>query len=306
MHILAEKSIFNVEDTYEKAIKKAKKKSLKRTIKASIVVSLLVVVAIVAILFVAHLYMQKTMIDYSNMKHSESIVRGANISFDRSTASYGVESAIEQDQYRKNIDGIPYTWYNEQTFYKIYDKPTTIFDTTITSFDGEQYYRNGQQVMNFLYPGMNSTNDDIDLIATLDGNDKIEVALSFKEELPVGLLLDKFPSAQWAWVIDPMNRQSFENSLQDIGKDYVSYLISEYAYGFSVQSEITIEQNVKEFKGALRELADKKSNARDLLEAVQDSLDVGGIVVTGTVEEIRPMIESENINHVSVGVIMKR
>ena len=300
------KSVFNSENTYQPTIKKARKKSLKRTIITSIVVTLTTLVAMIVILFVAHLYMQKTMTNYANLKLDEAIVQGANITFDHGTASYGIESAITQDQYRKNIDGVPYTWYNEQTLFKIYDKPTTIFDTTITSFDGEQYYRNGQRVMNFLYPGMKNPNDEVNLLTTLDSNDKIEVAISFKEELPVDKMLEKFPAAQWAWVIDPMNRDSIEGSLQDIGTDYLSYVISEYAYGFSIQPENSIEKNVEEFKQGLHSLSDKQSNAKRLLETIQDSLKVGGIVVTGTVEEILPMIEQDEINYVSVGVIIPR
>ena len=261
---MSEKSIFDSKDTYQPTIKKAKKKSLKRTILISIAVTLTTVIVGVVIFLVAHLYMQKTMTDYYNLQVSESTVRGANITLDNGGASsYGIESAITQDQYRKNIDGIPYTWYNEQTLYKIYDKPTTLLDTRITSFDGEQYYRNGQRVMNFLYPRMKNPNDDVNLLRTLDSKDKIEIAISFNEELPVDKMLEIFPTAQWAWVIDPMNRDSIERSLQDIGTDYLSYLISEYAYGFSIQPESTIEKNVKEFKQGLHSLSEKQSNRSD-------------------------------------------
>ncbi|NYF26125.1 anti sigma factor C-terminal domain-containing protein [Sporosarcina sp. JAI121] len=302
---MSEKSIFDPKDTYQPTIKKAKKKSLKRTILVSIAVTLTTVIVGVVIFLAAHLYMQKTMTDYYNLQVSKSIVRGANITLDNGGASsYGIESAITQDQYRKNIDGIPYTWYNEQTLYKIYDKPTTLLDTRITSFDGEQYYRNGQRVMNFLYPRMKSSNDDIALLTSLDSKDKIEVAISFKEELPVDKMLEVFPTAQWAWVIDPMNRDSFDSSLKEIGSDYVSYVISEYAYGFSIQPESTIEQNVEEFKQGLQRLSEEQNNEERLLEKIQGELQVGGIVITGTVEEILPMMEQEQVNYVSVGVII--
>ncbi len=302
---MSEKSIFDSKDTYQPTIKKAKKKSLKRTILVSIAVTLTTVIVGVVIFLAAHLYMQKTMTDYYNLQVSESAVRGANITLDNGGAnSYGIESAITQDQYRKNIDGIPYTWYNEQTLYKIYDKPTTLLDTTITSFDGEQYYRNGQRVMNFLYPRMKSSNDDIALLTSLDSKDKIEVAISFKEELPVDTMLEVFPTAQWAWVIDPMHRDSFDSSLKEIGSNYVRYVISEYAYGFSIQPESTIEQNVEEFKQGLQRLSEEQNNEERLLEKIQGELQVGGIVITGTVEEILPMMEQEQVNYVSVGVII--
>lgn len=302
---MSEKSIFDSKDTYQPTIKKAKQKSMKRTVLVSMAVTLITVILGGVIFLAAHLYMQKNMNDYYNLKVNESKVRGANITLDNgSNTSFGIESAITQDQYRKNIDGIPFTWYNEQTHYKIYDKPTTILDTTITSFDGKQYYRNGQRVMNFLYPGMDNSNDDLTLLTSLDSSTKVEVAISFNEELTVDEMLEIFPTVQWAWVIDPMNRDSIERALQEIGTEYISYVISEHAYGFSIQSGKSIEKDVEEFKKALQRIPDEQRNAKQLQESVQDSLRVGGIVVTGTVDEILPMMVQDQINFVSVGVII--
>lgn len=117
-------------------------------------------------------------------------------------------------------------------------------------------------------------------------------------------MLEVFPTVQWTWVIDPMNRDSFDSSLKEIGSDYVSYVISEYANGFSIQPESAIEQNVKEFKQGLQRLSEEQNNEERLLEKIQDELQVGGIVITGTVEEILPMMEQEQVNYVSVGVII--
>lgn len=303
---MSEKSIFDSNDTYQPTIKKAKKKSLKRTILTSLVVTFTTLVLLIVIFFAAYLHMQKTMTDYANLQRNEVIVQGANITFDRQTTSYGIESAITQDQYIKNIDGVPYTWYNEQTHFKIYDKATTLFDTTITSFDSKQFYRNGQRVMNFLYPGIDNLNDDLDLLTSLDTSTRVEVAISFKEELTVDEMLEKFPTAQWAWVIDPMNRDLIMRQLQVKSTEEIGYFISEYAYGFSIQSEKSTEQNVEEFKQGLRRLSAKDSNMKQLLETIQDSLQVGGIVLTGTVEEILPLMEQEQINYVSVGVTIPR
>ena len=303
---MSEKSIFDSNDTYQPTIKKAKKKSLKRTILTSLAVTFTTLVILIVIFFAAYLHMQKTMTDYANLQRNEVIVQGANITFDRQTTSYGIESAITQDQYIKNIDGVPYTWYNEQTHFKIYDKATTLFDTTITSFDSKQFYRNGQRVMNFLYPGIDNLNDDLDLLTSLDTSTKVEVAISFKEELTVDEMLEKFPTAQWAWVIDPMNRDLIIRQLQETSTEEIGYFISEYAYGFSIQSEKSTEQNVEEFKQGLRRLSAKDSNMKQLLETIQDSLQVGGIVLTGTVEEISPLMEQEQINYVSVGVTIPR
>lgn len=37
-------------------------------------------------------------------------------------------------------------------------------------------------------------------------------------------MLEFFPTAQWAWVIDPVNRDSFDSSLKEIGSDYDGYV----------------------------------------------------------------------------------
>lgn len=299
-----EKSIFDKKDTYQATIKKAKKKSLKRTILTSLAVTLTTLVALMVIFIAAYLHMEKTMNDYANLQRDEGIVQGANITLYRQTTSFGIDSVITQDQYIKNIDGIPFTWYNEQTYFKIYDKPTTLFDTTLTSFDKKQYYRNGQRVMNFLYPSIEVANDDLTYLTSLESTTKVEVAISFKEELSVDEMLEDFPTAQWAWVIDPLNRELIERGLQQGVTEDFGYIISEYAYGFSIQSEESIKDNVKEFKLALHRLSDKESNAKELLVTIQDSMKLGGIVVTGTVEEILPMMEQEKINYVSVGAII--
>lgn len=248
--------------------------------------------------------MRKTSFKKLLFNLSNAEVYGANIHYDKSTTSFSLDSAINQYQYVKDINGIPYTWYNEQTWYKIYDSPTTIYDNSITSSSNkQQYYRNGQRVVNFYVPGEKKVKDDRKLLQSLASNNVVEMAISFKEEMSANQMLKQFPTAQWAWVQNPHADISI----------IPSYVIGDYAYGFTItapeKSEESLSKDVKNFEMHLSNLTradEKDTHVKPLLKSIQHkgTVQVSGVIITGTVKELLPVIKNDSINYISVGVII--
>ncbi|MCK2019814.1 anti sigma factor C-terminal domain-containing protein [Peribacillus frigoritolerans] len=293
-------SIFNAKDGFQPLIKKAKKKSLKKIIIVSTIVTVSIFMVLGITFIIAYNQMQHSMEEYSSVKFKQSEVYGANIHYDKSTTSYSIDSAIDQDQYVKDIAGIPYTWYNEQTWFKIYDSPTTIYDNLITSTDSRQFYRNGQRVVNFYVPGGKKVEDDRKLFQSLASTSVVEIGISFKKEMNTNQVLKQFPTAQWAWVQNP-----------DV--EISRYVIGDYAYGFTITSPekgtANLAEDVNNFEKVLTNLSQKDEKDTDvepLIKSIKQkgTVQVSGIILTGKVKDLLPLIEQDSVNYVSVGVII--
>ena len=299
-----EESIFNAKDGFQPLIKKAKKKSLKKIIIVSTIVTVSIFMVLGITFIIAYNQMQHSMSDYFSVKFEQNEVYGANIHYDKSTTSFNIGSSITQDQYVKDIAGIPYTWYNEQTWFKIYDSPTTIYDNSITrSTDSLQFYRNGQRVVNFYVPGEKKVEDDRKLIQTVASASVVEIGVSFKKEMNTNQVLKLFPTAQWAWVQNPDVETSIEPG----------YVIGDYAYGFTITSpekeKDSIAEDVKNFEKVLTSLSQKDEKDTDvepLIKSIKQkgTVQVSGIILTGKVKDLLPLIEQDSVNYVSVGVII--
>lgn len=298
-------SIFNKNDGFQPLIKKAKRKSLKKTIIISTIVTIGVLLVIGFIFIIAHYQMQRSMSEYLSVKRDQSEVYGANIGYDKSTTSYNLDSSINQDQYVKDVAGIPYTWYNEQTWFKIYDSPTTIYNNEITasSNNEQQYYRNGQRVVNFYLPGGKKTEDDREFLKSLPLSNIVELAISFKEEMSTHQMINQFPTAQWAWVQNP------DADISIIPR----YVIGDYAYGFTITAPKKgiegLEKDVENFRVRLSNLSkedEKDTHVKPLLKSIRQkgAVLVSGVIVTGKVQDLLPLIKKDSVNHVSVGVII--
>lgn len=296
-------SIFNAKDGFQPLIKKAKKKSLKKIIIVSTIVTVSIFMILGITFIIAYNHMQNSMSDYFSVKFEQNEVYGANIHDDKSTTSFSIDSAINQDQYVKDIAGIPYTWYNEQTWFKIYDSPTTIYDNSITSTDSRQFYRNGQRVVNFYVPGGKKVEDDRKLLQSLASTSVVEIGISFKKEMNTNQVLKQFPTAQWAWVQNP----DVETSIVP------GYVIGDYAYGFTITSPEkgtdSITEDVKNFEKVLTNLSQKDEKDTDvepLIKSIKQkgTVQVSGIILTGKVKDLLPLIEQDSVNYVSVGVII--
>ncbi|MEK5214597.1 phage integrase N-terminal SAM-like domain-containing protein [Psychrobacillus sp. FSL H8-0487] len=55
---------------------------------------------------------------------------------------------------------------------------------------------------------------------------------------------------------------------------------------------------------ALQRLSVEDEQVKKLYESTQESLEIGGIVVTGTVEALLPLMVQESVNNISLGVII--
>ncbi|KAA0547168.1 hypothetical protein FZW96_14450 [Bacillus sp. BGMRC 2118] len=291
-----EQSIFDKKDAYQPLVKNAKKKSLKRTILVSTGVMAGILIILGIVITTLYFVMERSMGAYQEIKMEQDIVYGANIQLDHSTGSYGIDSILMQDQYIKDIDGVPYTWYNEQTWFRLYDKATTVFDNSISSLDNERYYRNGQRVVNFYIPNGENHEDDRNQVQSLAPDSVVELALSFSGPMSPEEMKKKFPNAQWAWVQHP-------DSIHGSGR-----VIGDYAYGFTLTKK-GITKDVEYFQKVLNSLSkkvEKDTRVTPLLQSIKEKgrLEVSGVIVTGTVQELLPLVEKEDVKYVSLGVVL--
>ncbi len=296
-------SIFNSEDGFQPLVKKAKKKSLKKTIIVSTIVTISILILLGIIFIISYNQMQHSMTEYYAVKMHQNEVYGANIHHDKSTTSFSIDSAINQDQYVKDIAGIPYTWYNEQTWFKIYDSATTIYDNSLSSTDNRQFYRNGQRVVNFYVPNSEKVVDDRNFLQSLASTNVVEIAISFKEEMSTNQILKQFPNAQWAWVHTPEAEMSITPG----------YVIGDYAYGFAISNPqkgtANLAKDVKKFETELSKIShedEKDTHVEPLIKSIQQNgtIQVSGVIITGKVKDILSLIEQDSVNYVSVGVII--
>jgi hypothetical protein len=295
---LEKDSIFNHEDSFQPLIKKAKKKSLRKTIMISTIVTLIILLLLFILFLGAYKHMDSSMNDYYAIKTAQDKVFGANIQHDQTATSFSLDSAVQQNRYIKNISGIPYVWYNDNTTFKIFDGATTLYSTSITSNDEKYYYRNGQRVINFYVPGKKKIADDRSFLQSLRKNNIVEVAISFTKKMTPEQMKQQFPTAQWAWVQNPKADVDITSNI----------VIGDYAYGFAISNQ-PIEKDIKEFKQSVADLAKKKeidTHIKPLYHTMKQTnqVEVSGVVLTGTVKDLLPLIEKKNVQYVSVGVIL--
>lgn len=131
----------------------------------------------------------------------------------------------------------------------------------------------------------------------------VEIGVSFKKEMNTNQVLKQFPNAQWAWVQNP----DVETSIVP------GYVIGDYAYGFTITSPEkgtdSIAKDVKNFEKVLSNLSqkdEKDTNVEPLIKSIKQkgTVQVSGIILTGKVKDLLPLIEQDSVNYVSVGVII--
>ena len=158
-------------------------------------------------------------------------------------------------------------------------------------------------MVNFYIPGGKKVEDDRKLLQSLASTSVVEIGISFKKEKNTNQVLKQFPTAQWAWVQNPDVETSIEPG----------YVIGDYAYGFTITSPEKgtdrIAEDIKNFGKVLTNLSqkdEKDTNVGPLIKSIEQTgtVQVSGIILTGKVKDLLPLIEQASVNYVSVGVII--
>ncbi|MFJ7951711.1 sigma factor regulator N-terminal domain-containing protein [Lysinibacillus sp. NPDC096418] len=350
-------SIFNEDPTFQNLVRTAKRKSLKRIILISFSVTVSIALLVYAFIALGQYFMYKEMDKQSTLNYLESTFTGANLQVNSTSYDHFFLAGNTKSPIYKNVNGHEVNWGIREHFYTILGTKAPVNNSH--SSNG---YRNNQRVLKF-YPYTESKiEDDLDYLKTLPPFYSVEVGLSFTKELTIDEMASKFPTAQWAWIlqngllesIDEQKKEArkWEKQLAEqqqetnvdlskMPKMNYGLVSGDSAYGFQIlnnpvitnepfhSAESFLDQvdmyahDEKEALNILRkkmETRDKdttglnirnheKMYEAELLKATigdvdGHSLKVGGVVLTGTLEEVLPYLENDIVHYVSAGVIL--
>lgn len=176
------------------------------------------------------------------------------------------------------------------------------------------YKENGWREMMFFHPEVayEKYNNDKELINRMDGDKIYEVALSFdkpykQSELP----LYELPEMTWFWM-NTYNESELKKFQQEAKEhDWSSTFIGENkALGFStnsaVYSSVNLDDEYKDFLNHLQTSFSKEhQNVHDIMKNISiDDVEILGIVIYGTKNEIEGIIKNPIIKASSLGGVI--
>jgi hypothetical protein len=176
------------------------------------------------------------------------------------------------------------------------------------------YKENGWKEMLFFHPKVSYKKymNDENLIQRMDGDHIFEVALSFDQPYKVSELpFRTLPKMTWFW-IDTYSRSQLQ-AFQQEAKEYdwsATSIREKEALGFSFNDSYTSLTNLEfeydEFLGLLKtSIYSEHVEAYDQMKEYQiDEVDIIGIVVYGTKDEIKEWINNPAVTASSLGGVI--
>lgn len=301
----------------EKKIKKAIKKGKRKTIITIVFVSVIVFILLNVVNFAAYFYFSQ-----KAFKQWDAYVRLStpNGYISETVDTRGFLGGESQYKVSKNIK--IKSLVIEQNQYRFGLIPSISISRLfgngigVTGEDWQFGYKeNGWRDLMFFHPTITykKYKNDEDLINQMEGDKIYEVALSFdkpytQKELP----LYEFPEMTWFWVNTYSNTQ-IKTFKQEAEKDIWSstFIRENEALGFStrsaVYSTLNLESEYKKFLNLLKTSASlEHQNAYQTMKDINiDDVEILGIVIYGTKEEIANIINKPIIKASSLGGIIE-
>ncbi|MDV2686026.1 anti sigma factor C-terminal domain-containing protein [Alkalihalophilus lindianensis] len=309
-------------------VKKARRKSLIKTISISLVVSIVVLFS----LYWTGSYVIQRQINQSTDDALWSMVRGANVEGTGASYTYSFTSAIETRDLVKKIGGVSLAWGAEETEYTMFGTKKLLSSVTsihISQEAGERAipYFQGERVIEFYHPEVEyqEVYDDRPLLENIPEYMVAEMAFSFDQPYSLQEVVDVFgDQLEWYWV-DDFSKEDVKdhNEMNRVREDeeyHFNHLImGNGTYGFpfyegstakeSAQSFIHTLEYVKEQSNEYEYEVDQVINAitnhgdKDL---APENVEVIGVVVTGTAEELSQFDNVEMVRGSTLGATAKR
>lgn len=300
------------EDKIEQAIKKGKRKSVWMIM----LISIGVFIILNLVNFAAYFYFSEQAYEqwdayiqlstpngYISKTTDSKGILGGETQYKVSKDMKIKSPVIEQDQYKFGL--FPSLSISRGDSGKIGD----------TGEDWQFTYReNGWRNLLFFHPAVRyeEYKNDTELIEQMEGDKIYEVALSFDQaytfgELPAMDLLNM----SWFWVDTYSNNQM--GGMHQFVRESVwskNFVREQDALGFSVNdadySTLFLEQQYKDFLTLLQ--ASFSSDHHEAYEVIKDTsineIEILGMVIYGTKDEIMPVINKPFVSAVSVGGII--
>ncbi|AOV06443.1 anti sigma factor C-terminal domain-containing protein [Sporosarcina ureilytica] len=300
----------------ENKIKKAIKKGKRKTIITIVIVSVIVFFVLNVVNFAAYTYFSQ-----KAFKQWDAYVR-------LSTPNGYISETVDtkgilggESQYKVSKDMKIKSIVIEKKQYQFGLNPSFSIsrgaggNIGITGEDWQVTYKeNGWRDLMFFHPNITykKYKNDGHLINQMEGDRIYEVALSFdkpykQNELPIFEL----PETTWFWINTYSDKQikTFKTEAEE--HDWTSTFISEKeALGFSTTSTIfstvSLEYEYNDFLSLLKtSLSQEHRNAYNTVKDIKvDNIDILGIVIYGTADEIADIIEKPFIKAASLGGVI--
>lgn len=300
----------------EKKIKKAIKKGKRKTIITIVFISVIVFVVLNVVNFAAYFYFSQ-----KAFKQWDAYVR-------LSTPNGYISETVDtrgflggESHYKISKDMKIKSLVIEQNQYQFGLNPSISISRGfggsigITGEDWQFAYKeNGWRDLMFFHPNITykKYKNDVDLINQMEGDKIYEVALSFdkpykQNELP----FFELPEMTWFWVNTYSDKQikTFKREAEE--HDWSSTFIGENeALGFSthstVFSTVHLENEYKDFLDLLKtSVSHEHRNAYNIIKDINiDNIEILGIVIYGTKDEIADIIQKPFIKASSLGGVI--
>ena len=273
------------EPNFEQMVKQAKTKSTLRTVVIAFLVTLSTLLILYGFIALGQWLMYKKMDEQAIVTMNTYSIYGANLTANSASYDHFFVAGTTKVHITKQIGQTSIPWDTVENFYTILGTESTIQSESTITVDEKMIEMNGHKEVSFQLPGTTSITDDTEQLAQLPDYTRLEVALSFDAPLPPEEVLRSYPESAWMWV--PIQKQSsyFEGGI----------IAGREAYGFSVTDLSSLEFQVTDFQNKL--IAQSRGFGAEEIE-------VAGVVLTGTLEQLRPYFERPEVTAVRAGVII--
>jgi hypothetical protein len=301
--------LFPRNSEFSKVVKKARRKSLIKNILISLTVS---VFLFIGFFWLGTFWMYKKVekeISYDYAVHS---VQGANVQISGSLYNYTPFSASVTTETQKNISDIPVPWEDQKKVFSILGSSRSIKSNFVSGIGDVSdkrtplYFR-GERVIEFYLPDENYEvlPDDRVLLDEIDENKMVEMAFSFDAVYGIEEVESEFTDGlNWYWVHTDTKVEKTEE---------VEAILGNQAYGFhtnrdSIESATRFIQQInwlREERGNFQREANRlyefmTSEGQESLDV--ENIEIAGVVVTGTPEELKNFADEEMVRAAVLGV----
>ena len=290
-------------------VKKARRRSLFRNILVSFAVSLLL---LTGLYWLGSWIMQQRIETAVAYDSAWQYIRGANVEIAGSVYHYTPISASVTSRTTKVIEDVPIPWGEDETTFTIFGTTDTVSADAVTgrgSAGSERilYYFNGERMIEFYEPGRDYAflPDDRTLLSEIRPGALTEVAFSFDRAYSIEEVREVFgEDAAWFWVNAATPGNPAPGAMPVPGALAYGFHAGDSPETGMALSFIRQLEWLRDEDGARQEEAERlyDSLTRDgEMAPAPGDLEISGVVVTGTPEELEDYEELQMIRAAVLG-----
>jgi len=310
---MKDKSIFEQDDSFSELVKKAKRKSIRRSILISLLVTISILAVLWVVLYIGQYFMYERMYENTEETNNYYSMYGANISPGGTSYDYFFVAGLSSTSVYKEVNGHLINWGSISNFHTILGTKAPL-NTSAFIGRNDSEYKNDYRMVKFHLPNVKATKDDSNYLKTLPGFYSVEVALSFHKEIPLDEANRLFPTARWIWLLQDQlykDKATFKETSQEVSSSFsqdFSEINGDDALGFPIELNTSFKDGAIQYMNFLRDKSGELSDAKEILQMMEqynvDQVPVGGVILTGTVEEVLPYIAKEPVRVMRTGIIL--